>query len=931
MPSSYATIVFRLLLILLIGSPLAAQNTPAAVAMEIEKEVSGSSSRLVTVVVMLQNLTSQSTPGKLVFTVPSGIKNVTGEALVVALQPNESRYIPVKFLIGSDAVAGPSLLDCKFIAASGAVLAQKSTIHTIAVNNDLVLTPLITTFYRSEPHAPITVHVKVDNLGNVKQDVTVICKFPDPSNADNFIEQQGVIGVKKDSVFTFTYLPSKALAGQSRFTIGVFGLRSVDKEQFGGSTIVVQNTSSVQIYRQTDFSSFSDETQNYVTTSYRSIGKNATIFQMAGAGAANLPIGSLLFRGNIAFTNHQQDPLVTNTSLRFAQKNSEITIGSINKLLEMPLVGRGASLSRVFSNHKKIEVGFVDQNYNVAEKNSWLKNGYGFYTQALLFGNPSTRNLSAAYVYRYDPFEKAKHHVVGTELNYVASPSWQWHAKVNGGLSQYDSRKALQPSFAAEAVYSGKFKNINLNGNYYGSSDFYPGNRRGSLQVQQQLSTEVGNNRLQASLTFSNFSPRFHLFASDQQSTTTQLELGNRFPKINRFSFGLLYQYQSERSNSYAAFSGGFQNGTFQHMQAHRLVEQVAWVDVPSRQSAVFALETGLVQHTLAQDPLLQLKLNGSYGFRNFNLNTTYQLGSYYLSEYTFSRQLGDGGPYSKLHLSFFYNATFIKDKVSLNTGVAYTEDAVYGKSPSVFANAKYNGKRFNWFLNTSWYNYSSGIASTDMLTVELGLTVNLSKTVLNPNKKGTLNVLAFYDRNNNNLFDGDEQPAADFNITLGSIVLKTDQTGAASYRKVPFGTYPLTQLTQDGWFYDSATVEVDRYSTVVLIPLHQSGSIQGKVVVAYDAKTDLAFTEGAGGIAFSVVRANQIIKKIYTDDEGKFTSFLPTGTYTLLLDEKSLPANTSSATKSYEIKVVSGQILVVPPFNISVKEKKINTKKFSN
>ena len=49
------------------------------------------------------------------------------------------------------------------------------------------------------------------------------------------------------------------------------------------------------------------------------------------------------------------------------------------------------------------------------------------------------------------------------------------------------------------------------------------------------------------------------------------------------------------------------------------------------------------------------------------------------------------------------------------------------------------------------------------------------------------------------------------------------------------------------------------------------------------------------------------------------------------MIDEQSLPANTYCTLKSHDVKLETGKIAVIPPFIINVKQKRINTKKFTN
>lgn len=923
--------ILFLFFILMNVNPLFGQNIQDKVTMELENGTSFQKESLISLVVVIKNTTKEKISGKIYFTLPKGFKNLGYQGLEIEMLPDETRHIPIKFITGEEAVAGSSVITCKLIDPTGKLLAQQSTNHVIEVNNTLTITPLENSIYRSSNNEPIVVKVKVSNKGNIKQNITLVCKFPDPTNPNLFIEKNATIAIKKDSIFSFTYLPSKELAKQSNYTIRLTGFRNPSKDFFGNASVEVQNIASVQQYQGSSFINFWEEAQNQITASYRGLGGGVDFYQLRGSGGVNIPSGYLFMRGNVSLSNSQELPLITNTNLVYHQEKNEYTIGNINKLLEMTLVGRGAEYSRTFEKNQKIELGFVDQNYNLIEKNNWLNNGYGFYGKGILHSNNSSRNVSATYIFRSDPFEKAKHSILGTEVNYDFNPEWRFSTKVNAGLSSYELQNINKPSFAGESNYNGKIKNFNINGNYYFSSDYYPGNRRGSLQLQQNISTNIKNNNIHANVILSDFSPKFYSFQTQQKSTNNRIEIGNRFPKFRDFSLSLLYQYQEEGSNSYNLLIGNLNTDVAQKMRAHRLVEQLSWINAPSRQSAIIGFETGLIKYPLQTDNQFQMKINANYSFRNFNFNSNFQSGSYYLSEYIFSTIAKNDINYQKLTLSLFYNNNFAKEKINLSAGGSYINDIVYGKSPSVFLNAKYNGKTFSTFFNSSWYNYSTGFLTTNTLTFEVGLTLNLQKTILNPDKKGDIKVQVYYDTNNNNQYDPGEKYATNYMININKVAIQTNIDGVASYKKVPYGTYSLKQIIQEGWYYDDTSFEVDRHVYNLSIPLHQSGKMEGKVSFAYNTRTAVGFEHRGSGISFSILKDNQLVQKVYTDDDGKFICFLPTANYVITIDEKSLPANTFCENQSYEIAVKAGTIAVVPEFVIKVKEKKINTKKFFN
>lgn len=259
------------------------------------------------------------------------------QGLEIELLPDQTRHILIKLLIGEEAVAGSSVIICKLINPTGTLIAQQSINHVIKVNKTLSIVPVETSIFRSSNEEPLKVKIKVTNSGNIKQNITLVCKFPDPSNANLFIEQNATLAIKKDSIFTFSYLPSKELAKQSNYSIRISGFRNPNKEMFGNTTVDVQNIASVQQYQGTYFSNFLEETQNQITSSYRRFGGGIDYYQIKGAGGFNLPSGYIFMQGNVAMTEAQEIPLITNTNLVFNQEKNKYTIGSINKFFEKSL------------------------------------------------------------------------------------------------------------------------------------------------------------------------------------------------------------------------------------------------------------------------------------------------------------------------------------------------------------------------------------------------------------------------------------------------------------------------------------------------------------------------------------------------------------------------------------------------------------------
>lgn len=899
--------------------------------MEIEKESNISKSRLINIVVALQNTGSETFSGNLHPILPSGYKATTGLQIPVNLQKGEKKYIPLRLMADNNAKAGSSEIKIQLLNITGVLISEQITNHIIEVDNNLSMTSLSPIIFRNSKSEPISVKVRVLNTGNIAQNITLVCKFPDPDKGNFFIEQQAIIDVKRDSVFTFNYQPSKSLSDISNYTINISGFRNPEKEIFNTTSITVQNIASKQKFQEAQYGNFSDPFRNEITTSYRRVGENLNMYQIYGSGGFNLPSGYLLMNGNASLFSNQELPILTNTNISYHQGNNVYNVGSISKMFETTLSGRGAEYSHNFGNNKRIEMGFVDQNFNLIEKNAFLKNGYGFFTKGSLNTNNDDKNISAAYIYRYDPFEKGKHHILGTEGNYAFNKIWKFNGKLNAGLSSYEVRDVLKPSLALETNYKGAIKTYDISGNYYYSSDYFPGNRRGSAQFQQNISKTIGDYNIFTNFNYSNFTPKFFYFDRSQLSENLRYEAGIKFPSIKKINFGISYQYQNESSNSYNNFFGSWQSEEIKQLNAHRLIESLTWSSFETKQTALISVENGFSQYPLRENPQFQLRFNANYSFRKFNLNAIYQKGSFYLSEYAFTYQVNKNEDYKKLSLALFYNEQFLERKLNVSTGISYVDDIIYGRAPSGFINAKYNTKKFGAFLNTSWYNYSVGSLTNNIFTLELGITFSLKKASLDSGKKGKIQIFTFYDKNNNNIYDPEEKPAHDYIVSINNVVLKTDDSGTALYKDVPFGDFELKQLIQQGWFYDEQKLDLNKYNYPLTIPLHQNGSLTGELFLDYDAKTALDFDIKTSSVFFNVVKDNKIVERFSANEEGKFTAFLPTGNYTVIIDESSLPANVYCEQKTRSISLTAGEITKVPDFILKVKQKKINKKTFSN
>jgi hypothetical protein len=150
-----------------------------------------------------------------------------------------------------------------------------------------------------------------------------------------------------------------------------------------------------------------------------------------------------------------------------------------------------------------------------------------------------------------------------------------------------------------------------------------------------------------------------------------------------------------------------------------------------------------------------------------------------------------------------------------------------------------------------------------------------------------------YFDKNNNDVFDGNDTPVSNVTVLLNdSIKVKTDKKGGYKFMFLKPANYKLSiSKTKIPAYYDTKDyvfVNVKNFSNNIIdLPLIKLGSITGYVF--YDLNKNGIKDEDEGGIGGIVIRLKDSDKYTYTDAFGFYSiSNLPTGTY--IVEVPSLP-----------------------------------------
>jgi uncharacterized membrane protein len=158
--------------------------------MQIRNESSADKPNIVDLVVLVKNETSSKFNGNIYIDVPKGFRSVSGNQIKVELNAGEKRFLPVKILVSNDAGSGEEeiIFSC---TNSGNELIVKKLTYKVQENNALRLNAENPLIYMNENNINDSIEIKarVTNMGNKRQEVTVVFKIPETAQGTIFVEK----------------------------------------------------------------------------------------------------------------------------------------------------------------------------------------------------------------------------------------------------------------------------------------------------------------------------------------------------------------------------------------------------------------------------------------------------------------------------------------------------------------------------------------------------------------------------------------------------------------------------------------------------------------------------------------------------------------------------------------------------------------------
>lgn len=886
-------------------------------------------------VLKFTNRSDEDFKGNVKFESASEIKQISLKSRPVNIAPNDSSFAAFKLIVGKDISAGIKTIrytlfdeDGLFVTSSEVKFEIEERVNVHLITDD---TPVMLI----NPEDSVRIKVTINNFGNSREEITLVFNVPELRNAMPFTEIKAAIEPMSRKQFTYSFIPSSNLLDLVQFPVNITAMRGKEKMLFGSKTLTVQNVLSSRNYRDVNQmrsnyngAEFND---NSISLNYRQYNFLSGVLQMQGSGHLNLPAGYLQLKGNLYKYNSMQTPVITNSSLMYKLYENEFSIGNLSEQIELPLYGRGAKVK--FSDDKKsksITLGVIDQNFNLVSSQPWFKDYFSFYAVGDIGAINFDRSAKVSYVFQRNPYEGAYYQLGSIQWRTAVGNNWSVDLKAHVALGKYDTVKSDKFSGAAELSYYGSISNkVILNGSGYYSDGYFPGSRRGTINFSQGVNVMLGKEvNLNGSLSYNKTEPKYISNTYEYFSQNSNGNIYLSFPKILKLSTSIYYRHQFELSSIYRNY---FENGDkpdYSSMNSHRFGLQWRWQNPGMVHSLFGTIESGLFKGPMEIGKISQSKATLNYSFNWLNIDLSYQNGAYYLYEYMMS----------KAQNSNFYRYTAsvsvqrnISKNIELSSGANFTHDSYQGGIPSVNLNTIWSpSDKLSIFLNSYWYRYSF-VNYKNMFNTEIGLTYSFGKGRPDSGKKSRITAQIYYDYNANNKFDESDEAATGYLININENAFISDKKGEVRYSHVPYGDYSVQPVKVDRWFFNKKNFNVKGAKTKLNIPLKQSGTIGGSIkYVKSDLSVDIV--PKYEGLRFTISNSdNTITRAVVTDNQGKFKTFLPQGIYTITLDKKTLIEYTDCKEFVRVIQVDAGQTTILNDFEIEVKERIVNIKRFFN
>lgn len=900
-----------------------------------EKEIQIKDDYVFTVIMQFENASKDTINAQLQLNRPPAIKSYSQDNLLIKVNPGKKAFIPLKFSVNRVQLAGKIPLNFTIIDSNNKQeLATSTTLVSILSKRELKVFPVQPNlFYRQEGDS-VHYELRVINSGNQKARIFINNVLPDFRG--NFTTESRKVDVDafKEKIVRFSKFVSRDMIKVEQFQANVSAYTAND-EFVGNVFFNIQNASSNRNFVDpTVFNqSWIQQSSNYVRMTMRDVGAQNQNMNFMAHHEFSVGLNEFAYNINGSSWKSNQDMLLTDSWVKYQRKGKGLLLGTINSNdFDMPINGRGIML---FNNYDKtdnrIVVGVAERNYNLLDNfnPSQYKNNYTAFANTRFLVHDDNELESTVL---FDKNVTVSNFILTNDYGWTSKNKWNHSVRLGYGFSKLNLTNRFENSLSLAANTSGSIGKYDLYSTNYFSSGYYPGVRSGALYLNQRVQRIFKKFTLWTAFTLTNNTPKsidnnLSYYNNSNRSKALRAEIGTSFRIGNQFNLSISPKLNVEQGNvfnvnsfSYAPihFKSGYLNGSF------------SWLSKSHNHQLVLNTYTGGYIFDERNDVnfLLFGQLTWSYKF--LQLNTSYQKGSLMIAE-VYSRN-NIKSQLERYNTSLSLRKDFFHKRLSTLLSGYYNFDNNFGNTFTFGGTIEY--QPFDNFTINTQINYNkfhSNFFTNDQSYYQVGVQYNLpAKKAVTAIKNGNLDLFIFYDYNANGVYDKGDKIADNRVVKINETTFISDLDGNIKYNKVPYGDYVIN-IPGEKWFSKDYAIHLNDKMISLAIPMQQTGIVRGRIV--YELTSNLEYQVSASMSGFTLVFTNDNgeVFNIRTNDRGEYTAFLPVGSYTFSILEKSLPEHVYAKTYSNKVTVNQEDNIDYEPLVLKIRERKVNIKRFGN
>lgn len=796
----------------------------------------------------------------------SAVRITSLKAKTVRLNPGQKIYVPIIAQVDQgSALSSDMTIKAQVIPQSGPATPWIEHPILIQQNRHLLLINLENQLQFRQIGDSITLKALIQNRGNTEEKVHYIITFPYQLNKARTETLQFTVRPQQDTLITFPQYISKEAFKLEDFEISSTLL--YENGDFIGRTIY--NVSSLKSKRkhkvESSYSRFSSPTNSIELN--RVMGNNVmSATQLMGSTSLQFSEQTQLgITADLIHWDKENKVNLRHFLADFQTKNVQVQAGNLFQSGEFSIQGRGVQTQVKLNDSLAIQAGYIDKTYLISDPND-RSMGYNTWVG---FQSQKHRWKQAQFYYDVNHRYEEKKVLQYNSFSLWNKPTLQLDVNQGGSILQANAENQLGIFVGLNAYAT--LNNYQIQHNSFYSSPYYAGVRQGVSQVATTIRRTMGKHSLGLIQHFIDYAPKYNYTNSanaKQQSNALGVSYSYRMATST-----LLFspQYVQEKRFNY-------QSAAMEKLQAVRFHTAFHQSNFAQGFGYNASIDLGnYITQTEIQERL-HYRLNAGANYKNFDIGISYQYNYSNLSELInatyYDWQVIH--TYTNLMVMGNYRQRFFNNQLGVVLSGYYNNTSTSGDFWQFNTRVEYKLKKdFDVYISN--YNNYGGFSSANKTNyVQVGLVKQLTPYKVYE-KLHHLKVMVYYQDENQQLL-----PAANRIVTINNKAFITTAEGIIDYKKLPTNTYTIQVQNDKNWFANPIKLSLDTDLTQVVY-LTQTTTITGSISYQYTEHA-VAINKNLAGQRVVAQNSSGESYTTYTSDEGKYTFYLPKGTYTITL-----------------------------------------------